>query len=184
MHLFKCVSGNQRLALGIGSTAVAWDRRVLGKASLASLQYRGKLGFLQPRKGLECTSMYLTEASKILSPLYSWHQWAQPAWLSSPRSHQLCLPALPLIPPFCDPSLGTRVQFYINFWETFHHLLSDIYHTSNIIWSLNSNQLDWSLLHCNSYTMSDLRKLHLSHWWNNFSLITLLRFALKYSHRQ
>lgn len=72
MHLFKCVSGNQRPALGIGSTAVAWDRRVLGKASLASLllAVQGKARLSAAKEG---AGMYLTEASKILSPLYSWH---------------------------------------------------------------------------------------------------------------
>lgn len=169
IHLFKWVSGNQRPALGIGSTAVAWDRRLLGKANLASLLFavQGKARLSVAKEGVGMCHT-LTENSKSLFPLSSWHQWLQRLWLSTLRSHQLCLPT------FSDPSLGTTVQFYINFQETFHQLMSKVHHTSNIIWGLNSHWLGWSLLHCNS--SSDLRKLLLSLWWNNFSVINLLQY--------
>lgn len=98
----RWVSGNQRPALG---TAVAWDRRSLGKPSLGcscvffvSVQGKAGLSAAQDGVGMLCAPTQ-TSKSSCLSPQYSQHQRETPAWLSRPSSHQLTLPILPLLPP-------------------------------------------------------------------------------------
>lgn len=89
IHLFQWVSGNQRPALG---TAVSWDRRLLGKAGLASvlLAVLREAKISAARGGLGMC-LALREARKSLSLMSSWHQWMQPAQLYSRCPHQLCL---------------------------------------------------------------------------------------------
>lgn len=137
MHLFKWVSGNQRPALG---TALSWDRRLLGKAGLASVLLAVlREAEISARKDLGC-ALPPQKPGKAC-PL---------CLLGSSECHQHSFAVHALTSSASDPSSGTTGEFCTNSWEPCQQLLSEVHHTSNIIQSLIPKQLDWSLFHCSS----------------------------------